>query len=141
MYRGGLEFLLGRARDAEPDCGTGPTALRRLEPSCSTACTSPCTCCWGPAPGRKAWYLCRRLRAYAHSVVAENTMHELSLAGCGWTRPLREATLLGAQDVVLSDELFSIYLNVIDLERHGCDPICASGLDGRAPRAHGLSSA
>ncbi|WP_029031673.1 glycosyltransferase family 2 protein [Salinarimonas rosea] len=128
MYRGGLEFLLGRARDAEPDADWSE-ALRRLDAFVLDRMHVAVHMLLGARAWEKAWYLCRRLKAYAHSVVAESTMHEL-LSLAAMDAALREATLLGASDVVLADELFSIYLNVIDLERHGVEPICASDWDG-----------
>jgi glycosyltransferase involved in cell wall biosynthesis len=128
MYRGGLEFLLGRARDAEP-AADWSDALRRLDAFVLDRMHVAVHMLLGARSWEKAWYLHRRLRAYAHAVLTESTMHEL-LSLAAMDAALREATLLGAQDVVLSDELFSIFLNVIDLERHGVDPICASDWEG-----------
>ncbi|GGK31020.1 glycosyltransferase family 2 protein [Salinarimonas ramus] len=128
MYRGGLEHLIGRARDAEPEADWSET-LKRLEAFVLDRMHVAVHMQLGARNWEKAWHLHRRLRAYASSPISEHTAQEL-LSLAAMDASLREAVLLGAERAVLSDEIYAIYLNVIDVERHGIELVCASDHDG-----------
>ncbi|WP_349370858.1 glycosyltransferase family 2 protein [Salinarimonas sp.] len=128
MYRGGLEHLVGRARQADPEADWSGV-VAKLDAFVLDRMAMALRLQLGARHWEKAWHLYRRLHAHGVDALSTETAHEL-LSLAAMDSALREATMLGAEEVVLADEIFSIYLNVIDLARHNVAPVCAADWAG-----------
>lgn len=127
-FRGGLELLLGAAREREPGVDWS-AEVRALEEIVLDRLAFAMRIRIDQRKWHTAWLIYRRLRAHGMDPLAPSARAELeSLAGM--EAALIESVALGCVDIVVEDRVYAMYLNVLDVERIGAPLCCLSDWGG-----------